>query len=112
MVNNWHFILQRSRPPAIHLYTHYTGADGLWDLIQPCYLSGGRLEVTDCPIYRIEVPYSPGQVRKYDLDDVGHSYVEMVNFWLSNRTADLWTLDTALAAHDVLVKKYGDRMDA
>jgi hypothetical protein len=101
MVNNWAFATE-SRPRScsrIHIANYFTGADGVWDLIQPLHLLQvtGKLTIDNtAPVPSYEV-----DTRTYNTVHFQKSYVEMVHTFLSSVTAEeyaanLWPVDDNL----------------
>lgn len=101
MVNNWCYTLNPELHPNSHniVYNYYnTGADGVWDLIQPLYLSKNFVFARNSPTFSTLV-----DEQHVTLEDMDRSYPMMIQDWLGPNKFT-WDIQDALAATRKLVE--------
>jgi hypothetical protein len=91
MVNNWQFVLPgeflQIGMNDIMLNYYNTGRDGIYDLIQPCYLARYLKVNKESPFYNSTV--NGYHVTQYNFDK---SYVNMIEKFIDDNSQYLWTM--------------------
>jgi hypothetical protein len=98
MVNNWSFLQKEHYQPGTCriVYDYYrTGVDGVWDEIQPYYLSNGDYSIErKSPVFQCRVNDKQYTQRNFD-----QSYVDMIQAFVSGQYHHLWGQNDIVAAH-------------